>query len=85
MAQSMWTPDHHSHMRFLLKHDPDNDDAPVHRASFMKTWFVNVGVKESEKHAQSLDPNPTGQWMSGSLMENSGISGMFNTCSLTHL
>ncbi|MCJ8739026.1 hypothetical protein PDJAM_G00042420 [Pangasius djambal] len=39
----------------LLQHD----DAPVHKASSMKTWCVKVGVEELECPAQSPDLNPT--------------------------
>ncbi|MCJ8748914.1 hypothetical protein PDJAM_G00170120 [Pangasius djambal] len=36
-----------------------HDDAPVHKASSMKTWCVKVGVEELECPAQSPDLNPT--------------------------
>ncbi|MCJ8735508.1 hypothetical protein PDJAM_G00247820 [Pangasius djambal] len=39
----------------LLQHD----DAPVHKASSMKTWCVKAGVEELECPAQSPDLNPT--------------------------
>ncbi|MCJ8734572.1 hypothetical protein PDJAM_G00236930 [Pangasius djambal] len=39
----------------LLQHD----DAPVHKASSMKTWCVKVGVEELKCPAQSPDLNPT--------------------------
>ncbi|MCJ8750102.1 hypothetical protein PDJAM_G00194860 [Pangasius djambal] len=39
----------------LLQHD----DAPVHKASSMKTWCVKVGVEELQCPAQSPDLNPT--------------------------
>ncbi|MCJ8748910.1 hypothetical protein PDJAM_G00170070 [Pangasius djambal] len=37
----------------------EHDDAPVHKASSMKTWCVKVGVEELECPAQSPDLNPT--------------------------
>ncbi|MCI4381354.1 hypothetical protein PGIGA_G00250880 [Pangasianodon gigas] len=36
-----------------------HDNAPVHKASSMKTWCVKVGVEELECPAQSPDLNPT--------------------------
>ncbi|MCJ8743566.1 hypothetical protein PDJAM_G00095640 [Pangasius djambal] len=36
-----------------------HDDAPVHKASSMKTWCVKVGVEELECPAQSPDLNST--------------------------
>ncbi|MCJ8743348.1 hypothetical protein PDJAM_G00093060 [Pangasius djambal] len=36
-----------------------HDDAPVHKASSMKTWCVKVGVEELEGPAQIPDLNPT--------------------------
>ncbi|MCI4382119.1 hypothetical protein PGIGA_G00260030 [Pangasianodon gigas] len=41
--------------RNLFQHD----NAPVHKASSMKTWCVKVGVEELECPAQSPDLNPT--------------------------
>ncbi|MCJ8746632.1 hypothetical protein PDJAM_G00144070 [Pangasius djambal] len=36
-----------------------HDDAPVHKASSMKTWCVKVGVEELECPSQIPDLNPT--------------------------
>ncbi|MCI4387006.1 hypothetical protein PGIGA_G00069260 [Pangasianodon gigas] len=36
-----------------------HDNAPVHKASSMKTWCVKVGVEELECPAQSPDLNPS--------------------------
>lgn len=38
----------------LLRHD----DVAVHKASSMNTWFAEIGVKELQRPAQSLDLNP---------------------------
>ncbi|MCJ8740604.1 hypothetical protein PDJAM_G00060760 [Pangasius djambal] len=43
------------HRSNLFRHD----NAPVHKASSMKTWCVKVGVEELECPAQSPDLNPT--------------------------
>ncbi|MCI4388350.1 hypothetical protein PGIGA_G00084720 [Pangasianodon gigas] len=39
---------------FLFQHD----NAPMHKASSVKTWFAKVGVEELHWPAQSPDLNP---------------------------
>lgn len=45
----MWTPDHHTLMRFFFKLLPRT----------LKTWFAKAVVKELEWPAWSTDLNPT--------------------------
>lgn len=35
------------------------DNVPVHKESFMMTWFAKTGMEELEWRAQSPDLNPT--------------------------